>query len=98
MNSKIKWVGLGPAKFNEDLTQLSLGFEVEGEEKLRYLNLPIAGGSSGQTKYAAMMIQRLLKGSTHTIQIKTNERGYDEVEVLDQAEAVTANPFDGDGF
>ena len=81
MQAKVKWTGIQPAKYNENIIQLSIGFEVEGEEKLQYLNLPIYGGSDGQARYAGAVLSNLLKQNSYEIEVVTNERGYPEVQV-----------------
>lgn len=77
-DAKVVYVNIEPHKFNEGQTQLSIGFEIDGETKwMRYV---VAGGTEGQQKFAGMQLSKLLKiGGPYKVKVETNERGYEDV-------------------
>ena len=78
--ANIKFVGVGPNKFNEEQTQISIGFEVEGSDKLDYMRYVVAGGTEGQQKFASIQLANLLKNAgPYEVTVKQNERGYTDV-------------------
>jgi hypothetical protein len=75
----IKFVGVGPNKFNDDQTCISIGFDL-GEEKLTYMRYVVAGGTEGQQKFASIQLANLLKNAgPYEVTVKENERGYLDV-------------------
>jgi hypothetical protein len=78
----IKWVGVRPNKFKPEVTEVTLGFAVDGGDDLHFLNLPVAGGSEKQQKFASAVLATLLKqGGPYEVELETNERGYVDVVV-----------------
>lgn len=77
--ANIKFVGVGPNRFNEEQTQLSIGFDL-GDEKLTYMRYILAGGTEGQQKFASIQLANLLKNAgPYEVTVKENERGYTDV-------------------
>lgn len=76
--AKVVYVNIEPHRFNDGQTQMSIGFEIDGETKwMRYV---VAGGTKGQQDFAAMQLSKLLKaGGPYKVNVETNERGYEDV-------------------
>lgn len=78
--ANIRFVGVGENKFNPDQTQLSIGYEIEGEEALVYMRYILAGGTEGQQKFASIQLANLLKNAgPYEVDVKVNDRGYKDV-------------------
>jgi hypothetical protein len=79
VKADIKFVGVGPNKFNPEQTCISIGFDL-GEEKLTYMRYVVAGGTEGQLKFASIQLANLLKNAgPYEVTTKENERGYLDV-------------------
>jgi hypothetical protein len=78
-SAEIVYVNIETNKYNEEQTQLSIGFNVDGGET-KWMRYIVAGGSSGQQKFASMQLSKLLKlGGPVPVTVEKNDRGYDEV-------------------
>lgn len=76
--AKIVWVNIEPNRNNPEQTQMSVGYEVNGET--HYMRYCLAGGTEGQQKFASMQLSKILKGAGPIkVTTKQNERGYTDV-------------------
>lgn len=96
-NAKIVYVNIDTNKHNEEQTQLRIGFDV-GDEVV-YMRYIIAGGSSGQQKFASMQLSKLLKlGGGVPVTVEENDRGYKDVYADDGFRKASRGGEDDGGF
>jgi hypothetical protein len=81
MQATVKGVYLDAAKYDENITVMSIAFNVEGEEKLQYLRLPLVGASEAQITRSQAVLGSLLRQATYSIDVEVNKNGYPEVQV-----------------
>ena len=79
-SAEIKYVNIEPDKFDEDKTNLVIGFAIDGADELTWMRYCIVGGSEGQRKFGSMQVSKLLKlGGPVPVTVETNDRGYKDV-------------------
>lgn len=78
MKANVVYVNIEPNKFDDSKTQMSIGFEIDGETK--WMRYTVAGGTEGQQKFASMQLSKLLKmGGPYDVNVETNQNGYEDV-------------------